>query len=366
MAYKKLFNPSRKTQPQIQPALGRVGDRAPASTYVYDDSIEIAINVALATGRPLLISGEPGTGKTTLAADVARRMKWRFYSQTVSSRTSARDLLWTFDAVQRLSDASAGGQAKPEAAYREPSSLWWAFDPQSARWRGRFEEELLAARELAGKARGAAFRAIEKQLVGEGMEPAQDLQRPIHDTKDGRRTSERCVVLLDEIDKADPDVPNDLLEPLGFFEFSAPECRAPIRAAAPPLVLITTNGERDLPRAFRRRCIFLELAFPEKAEELRAHLLRIAQSHFGSSLSALNELVLDRMLELREETRFARDKPSTAEFLDALSACRRLGIRPGTKDWGKLWEDVARATLSKRAPSSDAAPARSGGDRKKG
>ena len=97
MTYTKLFDPDAGSAPDLQKRGYRVGDMPESDVYVYDDQITLAVNVALATGRPLLISGEPGTGKSSLARDVASKLQWRFYSKTISSRTQARDLLWTFD-----------------------------------------------------------------------------------------------------------------------------------------------------------------------------------------------------------------------------------------------------------------------------
>ena len=163
----------------------RSGER-PGDVYVYNPRTILTLNVVLATGRPLLISGEPGSGKSMLAMNVAALMGCSFYKETVTSRTQASDLLWTFDTLRRLSDAQTSGQdLLPKKYYVDPGTLWWAFDPQTAEQRG------LSGLPPAHK---------EHLAIDPGVAPQ-------------RRHEEKAVVLLDEIDKADPDVPNDLLEP---------------------------------------------------------------------------------------------------------------------------------------------------------
>ena len=134
----RRFDPTAEQQTSEVPVYRR-GDQRPAKGYVDDKEgrIALAINVALVTGRPLLIRGKPGTGKSSLAADVAEWMGWRFYSRTVTSRTRARELLWSYDAVRRLNDANANARnAQDPASYVTPGVLWWAFQPESAATRG--------------------------------------------------------------------------------------------------------------------------------------------------------------------------------------------------------------------------------------
>ena len=123
--------------------MGRRGDQRPLTGYVYDAAgrIELAVNVALVTGRPLLVRGRPGTGKTSLAADVAARLGWRYYFHTVTSRNSSAGPPWTYDAVRRLSDASGGAAGDPHE-YVAPGVLWWAFSPLTAERRGLAEQDL--------------------------------------------------------------------------------------------------------------------------------------------------------------------------------------------------------------------------------
>ena len=121
---------------------GQVAVPVPGNAaYVYSEAIILAVNVALATHRPLLLAGSPGTGKTALAANVAHVLGWRFYPRVITSRTRARDLMWSFDALRRLGDAQASahagaGSLRAREAYIEPQVLWWAFDSDSAIWRG--------------------------------------------------------------------------------------------------------------------------------------------------------------------------------------------------------------------------------------
>lgn len=319
MSYRKLFDPGASAATVPEPRSDRLGDRSKRLVYVYDDNIVLAVNVALASGRPLLVSGDPGTGKSSLARAVATKLGWRFLSQTISSRTRARDLLWTFETVRRLSDAQTKEGVRHAAAYLSPGVLWWAFDAASASRRGLTAE---------------AHAASKLPLLAAGD------------------ATSRVVVLLDEIDKADPDVPNDLLEPLGSFQFRVLEgdIDCLVTAPLPPLVFITTNDERDLPKAFLRRCVSITLAAPD-----RARLVAIAAAHFPEDAKneagqfPLHEQVVDAFLQLRkrgEERPGAA--PSTAEYLDAISACRELSLVPGTADWDSEWPRIEAVALGKR------------------
>ena len=192
---------------------------APEDTYVYTPRTILALNVAMVTNRPLLISGEPGSGKSTLARNVAAALSRWYYKETITSRTRASDLLWTFDALRRLSDASMPDQPLLEKRYYvDPGTLWWAFDPGSAHQRG-----------TTGK-------IMKEHRV---REPGE---------RRGIASDGRTVVLLDEIDKADPDVPNDLLEPFDLKSFTVRETNDPVIATREVLLILTTNGERELPR----------------------------------------------------------------------------------------------------------------------
>jgi MoxR-like ATPase len=168
---------------------------------------------------PLLVSGEPGSGKSSIARNAALVLSRVYYERVITSRTQATDLLWTFDALRRLSDATAGAQHRELLAtesYVEPGPVWWAFDPVTA----------------AKRPGGRIF--IDPASVPAGTHCGD------------------AVLLIDEIDKADPDVPNDLLEPFGAKSFTVRETGEQIAATRDVLLILTTNGERELPPAFLR------------------------------------------------------------------------------------------------------------------
>ncbi|HZI20240.1 MAG TPA: MoxR family ATPase [Pyrinomonadaceae bacterium] len=297
----------------------QAGDRRDGLVYVYKEKVELAVNVALATGRPMLVRGPSGGGKSSLARNVARRMKWRYYERVITSRTQAQDLLWTFDALRRLSDAQAKQLRKKAAYYVEPGVLWWAFDPASAERRG----------------------------LPEGQEAGM----PPDDPGVGPKGS-GAVVLLDEIDKADPDVPNNMLIPVGSYEFTVRETNTPVRARRPLLLIITTNDERVLPVAFMRRCVVLELDPPDEDD-----LVNIAVEHYGPDMKGIYRPIAKRVVALAYEGASPPAKgaprkdgaapagPSTAEYLDTVRAFSDLGLSPEKEE---EWLIISSATLSKR------------------
>ena len=295
-------------------------DRRDGAVYQMSSELHLAVEVALTTGRPLLLRGDPGTGKSSLAPYVARRLNWRYYEFVTTSKTVATDLQWRFDAVRRLADAQAD-KVKGEEEYLDPGVLWWALDRPSAQ---KYANE------------------------------------PHAETNQGR-DAHRAVVLIDEIDKAHPDVPNGLLVALGSNRISIPYLNDPITAGsgeAPPLdlpreveigrvlVVVTTNEERELPRAFLRRCVTYRLSHPD-GDELAA----IAALHFSDSEQPfdvdetnLAKALANRVVKLREQTKPDQHKPSTAEFLDAFRACRGF-VSYNPKD--PRWQLIERVTLAK-------------------
>jgi MoxR-like ATPase len=274
--------------------------------YVLAPRVTLAVNVALATNRPLLIAGEPGSGKTRLAAAVANVRGWQFYPRTVTSRTQAAELLWTFDALGRLNDATTPGRTlRPERLYVQPGPLWWGFSPGTARDRG--------------------------------LEPLADPKSRLDNP--ARNGSEKgAVVLIDEIDKADPDVPNDLLEPFDMRRFTVKETNDTITATRDVFLVLTTNGERELPPAFLRRCVMLVLDQPDQG-----WFERVALRHFPKGDVDLHRRVAAEVQRLRGETKPGTRKPSTAEFLDALNVCRELSL----DTTHSRWTDVVNTVLLK-------------------
>lgn len=300
------------------------GALAPSVHVIDEDSI-LAVNAALAAGRPLLVRGEPGTGKSQLARAAAEGLGRAFVSHAVDGRTETRDLLWTVDAVARLAEAQVMGalrQIEPDevkrridvAGFVAPGPLWWGFD-----W--------LSAREQARRA-------------GAG-EPA---------TPEGWQPEHGAVVLVDEIDKADAAIPNGLLDALGHGCFDVPG-RPPValdRTRA-PLVVITTNEERALPDAFVRRCLVLHLALPEQRDDLIRLLIARGRAHFGACAAAVLQRAAELLAHDREEMRRQDlSPPGLAEYLDLLRAVS--GQRRDEAAQLALLERIARFALRKHPP----------------
>lgn len=298
-----------------------------ASCHVIDEDSILAINAALATGRPLLVRGEPGVGKSQLARAAAEALNRAFVSYAVDSRTETRDLLWTVDSVARLAEAQLMGaqrDAKPEqlrarltiGEFVHPGPLWWAFD-----W---------------GSAKAQADRlAITSPFT-------RDTWKPQHGV----------VVLIDEIDKADPAIPNGLLDAFGHGRFDVPGCK-PVRmnSTQRPLVVITTNEERALPDAFLRRCLVLPLTLPSARDELIETLVARGQAHFqADSSERCSDAVLRRAAELLADDRERlRNQdlcpPGLAEYLDLIRAV----CEPQRKEKAQLtlMDRVAKFVLRK-------------------
>jgi MoxR-like ATPase len=264
-----------------------------------------AINAALAAGRPLLVRGEPGVGKSQLARAAAKGLGWAFVSKVIDARTEARDLLYTFDAVRRLADAqvlSLGRgpeapmeveKALDELRYVTPGPLWWAFHWKSAR------------------------------------SPAPGVTHAEPTREDDMDPERGVVVLLDELDKADSSVPNGLLEALGHGAFDGPAGHRIEAGTNPPLVVVTTNEERSLPDAFLRRCLVLQLQVPEKKEALTAWLVHRGRGHFNEE--TLPQDLLKRAAELLVEDRkmalaHGLAPPGAAEYLDLLRVLARSSV----------------------------------------
>jgi MoxR-like ATPase len=278
---------------------------APEQVHVFDEASIMAVNAALAAMRPLLVRGEPGCGKTQLAQAVAVKMGRVFVSHVVDSHTEPRDLLWTFDAVARLAEAQVQGALRAGAAptdanelrrrldlanFIAPGALWWAF----------------------------AWNDAASQ--------AERVSRTIPTQPEGVQAANGAVVLIDEIDKAESDVPNGLLEALGEGQFT-PEGRTdPVKSqGVPPLVVVTTNEERGLPDAFLRRCLVLQIALPAGRDELVRFLVARGRAHFARADERILEDAAGMLVEDREAAR-KQDQapPGQSEYLDLVRAVLRL------------------------------------------
>ncbi len=277
--------------------------------HVYEQKSIHAVNVALAAERPLLLRGEPGVGKSQLAYAVARTLKRVLIPKVVDCRTTAQDLLWRFDSVARLAQAQMLGvlgcekndieqrkkwlrEELAEKFYTFPGPLWWALEWNSAK--------------------------KQAELVGAPLLPQLDGCDP----KNG------CVVLIDEIDKADSDVPNALLEVLGDLQFTIPGIgkigRQQEESWVPPLVIITTNEERALPDAFIRRCMVYQLSLPDKEKEFISLLVERGSRHFGLDSSVLEKAAKQVWTDREEAKREQLFPPGQAEYLDLLRALKAM------------------------------------------
>ena len=243
--------------------------------YIATEDLRIAVNAALTLQRPLLIKGEPGTGKTVLAEEVSKALNMKLITWHVKSTTKAQQGLYEYDAITRLRDSQLGDErVKDVKNYINKGKLWEAFE--------------------------------------------QD---------------ERAVLLIDEIDKADIEFPNDLLQELDRMEFYVYETGETIKAAQRPLVIITSNNEKELPDAFLRRCFFHYISFPD-ADTMK----EIVDVHYPDIKDRLVKNALASFYEVRDVPGLKK-KPSTSELLDWLKLLMNEDIDPETlrqQDAGKL------------------------------
>ena len=223
-------------------------------TYVATSDLSLAVNAAITLQRPLLIKGEPGTGKTLLAEELARSLQTRLITWHIKSTTKAQQGLYEYDAVSRLRDSQLGVEGVNDVRnYLRKGKLWEAFE-----------------------------------------------------------SGERVVLLIDEIDKADIEFPNDLLQELDRMEFYVYETDETIRARHRPIIVITSNNEKELPDAFLRRCFFHYIVFPDAAT-----LEKIIAVHYPNIEKALVDEALAMFFQLRDLPNIKK-KPSTSELIDWL------------------------------------------------
>ncbi len=280
----------------------------PATRHLFEPEHILALRAAEAAGRPLLVRGDPGTGKSQLAHAAAVGSGRLFLPFVVDGRTEATDLMWRFDAVARLADAhlaavpgSGVAASLNPSVYVQPGPLWWAFD-----WVGAQEQQSSARVKLRSP-----------------------LTPPFRWTPQAG-----TVLLVDEIDKAETEVPNGLLEALGNGSFTIPITGKTVQKpqdAPAPLVIVTTNDERELPAPFLRRCMVLTLKLPE-GDALIAFLVTRGTLHFPEmhqrapqAFTAAAQMLVD---DRRETERQGLYMPGLAEYLDLLRALQGLGGDP--------------------------------------
>lgn len=236
------------------------------SEYVASEELMASVNIAMALKKPLLIKGEPGTGKTMLAEAVAKSLNKKLLIWNIKSTTKAQEGLYTYDTIQRLYDGQFGEEGVDDIA-----------------------------------------RYIKLGKLGEAFD-----------------SDEQVVLLIDEIDKADLEFPNDLLWELDQMEFYIHETKRTVKAKHRPIVIITSNAEKELPDAFLRRCIFHYIEFPN--QEL---MEEIVKTHFPNVEENLMKNAMQAFYSIRE-IRDLRKKPSTSELIDWINALQIGGIPADT------------------------------------
>ncbi|MEJ1408378.1 MAG: MoxR family ATPase [Candidatus Sedimenticola sp. (ex Thyasira tokunagai)] len=300
--------------------------------YIFDDEIAITVDAAFATRRPLLISGPPGCGKSRLAETIADLKGWHYIGKTLTSRTRIEDLTVEMDHLRRLHDAhKKEGNIDSDWAYYMPGIFWWALNSKTAKNRG-------APPEHHEKVEEASFPGLERRQ---------------------EQAVESTVILLDEIDKAEPDLPNDLLELLDRGSFDLPNGQKEYRDKAKAiLTVITTNGERELPLAFLRRCVHLELTQPPKEALIRIAVCHFAEEHTTESEHKQLVKKISAIVEQFDKCRRQAKQddlrvPGTSELLDAIRASIKLKI-PADPD-NHIWEYLQRAIISKHPKKLESA-----------
>ncbi len=222
-----------------------------SKNYISTNDLTVAVNASIALEKPLLVKGEPGTGKTELARQIASSLNLQIIEWSIKSTTKAQQGLYEYDAVSRLRDSQLGEEIKDISKYIKKGKIWESFE-----------------------------------------------------------TTKKSVLLIDEIDKADIEFPNDLLQELDKMEFFIYETGEVVKANHRPIIIITSNNEKELPEAFLRRCFFHYIQFPE-IDTLR----KIVEVHFPDIKKSLLETALKKFFQIREVPGLKK-KPSTSEALD--------------------------------------------------
>ena len=232
--------------------------------YISTDDLTVAVNASIALEKPLLVKGEPGTGKTELARQISESLDLEIIEWNIKSTTKAQQGLYEYDAVSRLRDSQLGDKKIENIDnYIKKGKIWNAFE-----------------------------------------------------------TKERAVLLIDEIDKADIEFPNDLLQELDKMEFFVYETNEIVKAIKRPIVIITSNNEKELPEAFLRRCFFHYIQFPDLDT-----LKKIVEVHFPKIKKTLLDAALNRFFEIRDVPGMKK-KPSTSEALDWIKLLLIEDINP--------------------------------------
>lgn len=326
----------------IQVTLPPVGSHPRA--HEIDERSCNAVNTALASGRPLLVRGEPGVGKTQLAEAVAKLQERAFLKYAVTSRTDAQDLLWTFDAVSRLAEA----QVLPRLEIKTDDT-----EEKVEQRREWLRKDLSIDRFVEP---GPIWWALNAESAGNGC---SDESNQLDVGNNRQRSKNGWVLLIDEIDKAESDLPNGLLEALGSRRFRPQGQSEYVELAADtpaPLIVVTTNEDRVLPDAFVRRCLVLHLRLPKTKVQFTAQMVRRGQLHFddrsddfGTVLkSAAGQLWEDRMAA---EERNLRPLPGQAEYLDLLHAVTRWKKTPNEQI--ELLKSISQFTFRKHESLQD-------------
>jgi len=312
---------------RFKPNLNRVYllpklDSWPEAFHRFDVRSIGAVQTALAAGRPLLVRGEPGLGKSQLARAVAEVLKVPLVYQVINATCECNDLLYHYDAVSRLAQAQvlqAAGQGKDWETrldivrFIRPGVLWWGLDWDSA----------------------------EKQASEKHYNKVEPPSSPPK-----WKANEGCVVLIDEIDKADADLANGLLESLGNLAFQVPATGQVVSHpdnCTAPLVIITTNEDRELPPAFVRRCVVLQMDLPKTEAEQIEFLVARGRAHFDGktnqgigSAEVYQEAARQLWADRAQAKKLGQPKPGAAEYLDLLRTLADMYGGDGAAQWKAL------------------------------